>query len=160
MKTIIAGTRTFNNPDVLSEIMGTVQWEITEIVSGTARGADQLGESWATAQNIPVKQFPADWHLHGRSAGYIRNDQMAKYADCLVAFWDGESRGTKHMIDLAENHNLRRIVVYVNPDDPTDYNIEDEVGNREETEAEWCARTGEKTTEDYLDEGCSWKAIP
>ena len=150
MKTIIAGSRTFNDSDLVANGIGIVKWDITEIESGTAQGADQLGEAWAEVHCIPVKRYPADWSLYGKSAGYIRNEQMAKYADCLVAFWDGESRGTKHMIDLAEKHDLRRLIIVINPDDPTDLFIEEEVGNHEETEAEWCARTGEKTTEDLL----------
>lgn len=84
-----------------------------EIVSGTARGADQLGERYAFERGLPVKQFPADWDQHGKSAGYIRNAQMAEYADAAVIFWDGTSRGSKHMIDLAKAKGLRvRVVKY------------------------------------------------
>jgi hypothetical protein len=80
-----------------------------EVVSGCARGADQLGERWADERGYPVKRFPADWHKHGKRAGYLRNEEMAGYATHLVAFWDGRSRGTKHMIDLG--HNLQTRVV-------------------------------------------------
>lgn len=84
-----------------------------EIVSGTARGADQLGERYAFEHGFPVKHFPADWDQHGKSAGYIRNAQMAEYADAAVIFWDGMSRGSKHMIDLAKAKGLRvRVVKY------------------------------------------------
>ena len=51
-------------------------------------------------------EFPADWERHGKAAGYIRNREMAQNADALVAFWDGESRGTKSMIDLAKEYDL------------------------------------------------------
>lgn len=71
-----------------------------------ARGADSLGEQYAKERGIPVRYFPADWQTLGKSAGYQRNVQMAAYADALVAFWDGQSKGTKHMIDTARRHKL------------------------------------------------------
>ena len=80
--------------------------EYSEIVSGCARGADTLGKKYANDHNIPVKKFPAEWNKYGRSAGYIRNTEMADYADILVAFWDGKSLGTKHMIDTATKKGL------------------------------------------------------
>ena len=101
-KVIIAGGRDFQNTELLQEEMFYLQQtlDVDEIVSGGARGADKLGEIWA-GNDTPVTPFPADWDLHGKAAGYIRNKEMAEYADVLVAFWDGKSKGTKHMIDLA-----------------------------------------------------------
>ena len=84
---------------------------ITEIVSGTARGADRLGEQYANANSLPLKKMPAEWDKYGKSAGYKRNEQMAEYSDCLIAFWDGQSRGTKHMIDIARRLDLEVIVI-------------------------------------------------
>lgn len=84
-----------------------------EIVSGTARGADQLGEKFAKEKGCNLKQFPADWDAYGKSAGYRRNADMAKYADACVVFWDGVSKGTKHMIDLAEKAELDLKIVRV-----------------------------------------------
>ena len=79
---------------------------ITEIVSGGARGADALAEQWAKdGHNIPLTTFPADWDKYGKSAGYKRNEQLVEYADMIMAFWDGESKGTKHTIDLAKKAN-------------------------------------------------------
>ena len=78
-----------------------------EIVSGAANGADKLGEKYASEKEYSIKQFPADWNKYGKSAGYKRNEEMARYADALIAFWDGESKGTKHMIDLANKYNLK-----------------------------------------------------
>lgn len=105
MKTIIAGSRSFNNYERLKEVC--TAYSISEVVSGTARGADQLGERYAEEEGIPVKRFPADWAKYGKRAGYLRNEEMAAYAEQLIAFWDGESRGTKHMIDLAERYGLK-----------------------------------------------------
>ena len=84
-----------------------------EIVSGTANGADRLGERYAEDRNYQVNRFPADWDRRGKRAGYLRNKQMAENADALVALWDGQSRGTKHMIDIAKRHGLpTRIINY------------------------------------------------
>ncbi len=71
-----------------------------EIVSGGAAGVDTFGEQWAYEANVDVKRFPAQWHKYGRSAGHRRNADMARYADRLIAFWDGQSKGTENMIRI------------------------------------------------------------
>lgn len=81
------------------------------IVCGTARGADILGEKYAKEKNFNVAYYPAEWDKYGKSAGYIRNKEMAQNADALVAFWNGVSRGTKSMIDLAKKYSLAVRVV-------------------------------------------------
>ena len=98
MKVIIAGSRSINDIMIIRDAIESVSWDITEIVSGTARGADVLGEQYAFEEILDIKRFPADWEKHGKSAGFIRNEQMAKYADGLIAIWDGKSPGTNHMI--------------------------------------------------------------
>ena len=113
MITIIAGGRSFSDYPLMIESLDNIDWEITEIVSGTAYGADTLGEAYASDNEIPIKKMPADWDKYGRSAGFHRNVDMAKYADACVAFWDGRSRGTMHMITLAKKYNCRlKIVSY------------------------------------------------
>lgn len=114
MKIIVAGCRNFNDYDLLKSKLDFYfqNIEIEEIVSGACSGADRLGERYAHEHNIPVKQFPADWSL-GRKAGPLRNEEMAKYADALVAFWDGESRGTANMINRARAHGLKVRVVNI-----------------------------------------------
>lgn len=82
----------------------------SEVVSGCQRGADKLGEAWAARHGLPVKPFPAAWHVYGPGAGNIRNEEMAKYADALIAIWDGISQGTRDMIDRAKQRGL---IVYV-----------------------------------------------
>ncbi len=84
------------------------------IVSGTARGADTLGERYAQERGYSIEQYPADWEHAGKAAGFIRNAQMASVADALIAFWDGQSRGTAHMIELARKHELQVRVVPFN----------------------------------------------
>lgn len=117
IKVIIAGTRDFNdyaflkkNVDYFLQGINPNNEEI-EIVSGNARGADKLGERYAKEHNLPVKLFPANWDKYGKRAGYLRNQEMANYADVLIAFWDEKSKGTKHMIDIAKKQGLTVIVV-------------------------------------------------
>jgi hypothetical protein len=97
MKYIIAGGRDFNNYPALAKALNHFT-NISEIVSGDARGADSLGMLYATARHIPVEHFPAQWNVYGKSAGFIRNAEMGHYADAAICFWDGKSRGTQHMI--------------------------------------------------------------
>lgn len=108
MKIIIAGSRSFNNYEFLKKQLDCLFKNIKslEIVSGCARGSDALGERYAKERGYILHRFPADWDRYGKSAGYIRNKEMACFADRLVAFWDGKSKGTRHMIDLAKKRNL------------------------------------------------------
>ena len=111
MKTIIAGSRdmtpTLEDVRTLNKFLTS----ISEVVSGTARGADKFGEDWAKAHGIPLKKFPADWNKYGRPAGPIRNKQMAKYADQLIAFLYPDSRGTANMIKQARKLGLKVYIV-------------------------------------------------
>jgi len=107
MKTIIAGSREINNYQVLLNTLKDYTLPITEIVSGHANGVDSLGEKYAKSNNIPLIIFPADWNKFGKQAGYLRNVQMADYAEALIAIWDGQSKGTKMMIDIANKKGLK-----------------------------------------------------
>lgn len=113
VKIIIAGGRTFNDYNGLRRACDIVcrEFDPIEIVSGTARGADQLGEKYAKDRGYGIKQFPADWDKYGNSAGYKRNKQMAGYANILIAFWDKKSKGTEHMIDIAEENELMVFII-------------------------------------------------
>lgn len=113
MKVIIAGSRDFNDYDLLKSKCDKILSQQTniEIVSGTAKGADTLGERYAEEKGYKLTKFSADWENKGNSAGYLRNEQMAKYADTLIAFWNGRSRGAKHMIDLAYKYKLKVRVI-------------------------------------------------
>jgi len=106
MKTIIAGGRDFDDVDLLYFSLLNLPWDISEVVSGGARGADTLGEVWASSKDIHYNRFPANWDKYGKQAGFLRNVSMGEYADALVAFWDGKSKGTKHMIDEAVKRGL------------------------------------------------------
>ena len=113
MKVIIAGSRDIDEIDPIQEAVEDCGFNITEVISGTARGVDKLGEQWAEKNNIPIKQFPAKWDKFGRSAGHKRNAEMAEYAEALIAVWDGVSKGTEGMIKQAEKKGLKVYVLDV-----------------------------------------------
>src|SRR5699024_1423438 len=94
------------------EVMNVIGKEkkVSCIISGTAQGADSLGEKFAHKYQIPVKRFPANWNCYGKKAGILRNRQMAQYASnngILIAFWDGQSPGTKNMIEISKDMGLK-----------------------------------------------------
>ena len=111
MKTIIAGSRSITDYQYFLKIMSAAPWNPTMVLSGMAKGVDTMGEQWARENNIPLEFYPADWDKYGKRAGYLRNEEMAKYADALIAIWDGESKGTKHMIDIAKKKGLKIWVI-------------------------------------------------
>lgn len=107
MRLIIAGSREGPTLADLQSAFDQTGWTPTVIISGCARGADRLGELVAEVFDIPCERYPADWKRYGKGAGYIRNKEMAKNADALIALWDGESKGTQHMIKIAKEYNLK-----------------------------------------------------
>lgn len=123
LRVIIAGSRDFSDYELLKksaiEIITkkTMLPDLTRIISGGARGADTLGERFANEMGLEISRFIPDWDGLGKRAGYVRNAEMAKFAveddndGMLIAFWDGKSRGTKHMIDLAKRYGLEVHVV-------------------------------------------------
>ena len=126
LRIIVAGSRDFKDYPLLRdtlidylEVMDDTDVvdnpSQVKFISGTCRGADALGEHFAYTYEYEVIRFPAAWDIYGKSAGYRRNAEMAKYASeaygVLFAFWDGQSRGTKHMIDLANKYGLEVHVV-------------------------------------------------
>lgn len=110
MKTIIAGSRTILNYWEVEKSVKDSGFLISEVVCGGANGVDSLGRKWGKNNQIPVKEFLANWNQFGKRAGYLRNEQMAEYADALIAVWDGKSKGTKHMIELAKHKGLEVFV--------------------------------------------------
>lgn len=113
MKTIIAGSRTVNDIDIVAFAVEQSGFAITEVASGMARGVDMAAVEYAHRRGLPLRPFPADWETEGRAAGYNRNVRMAEWAEALIAIWDGKSRGTKHMIDIARKAGLRVFVYRV-----------------------------------------------
>lgn len=113
-KVIIAGGRDFNDYELLKNKCNFYLQNFVgdiEIVSGTANGADKLGEKYADEKGYQIKRFPADWENNKRMAGIIRNLEMAEYANFLIAFHDGFSRGTSHMIEAAKENGLKVAII-------------------------------------------------
>ena len=117
-RVVIAGCRDYNNYDEAKSYIDFCLSNIRKennivIVSGCASGADALGERYAKENGFKVEKYPADWKTYGKSAGPMRNKQMAEVCDCVICFWDGKSRGTKSMIEYAKEFNkpvkMRRI---------------------------------------------------
>jgi len=98
MQLIIAGSRTFADYERLENTLNRLVKPEDVLILGGAKGADALALKWATTQGIPFKMMPADWTKNGKVAGMVRNGEMAKVAEALIAFWDGESGGTLNMI--------------------------------------------------------------
>ena len=117
MKVIIAGSRSITDFDTVKTAIDCCPFSVSEVVSGGAKGVDLLGEKYAMANNLPIVCFKPNWanleapgaiikeNRYGKynaRAGLDRNEQMGDYADALIAVWDGESRGTQHMIRYME----------------------------------------------------------
>lgn len=115
MRVIIAGSRSCEDPSSVYRAVDESKFNITTVISGTARGVDIIGEEWAIENNVPLIRMPANWARYGRSAGKIRNVEMALLADALIAVWDGVSPGTGHMIDVARARGLQIYVYLFSP---------------------------------------------
>lgn len=124
MKVIIAGSRTINNYSLVEQAVEESGLEITEVVSGMASGIDMLGVMWATNNNVDYAEFPADWKKYGKSAGFIRNREMADYADALICVWDGVSRGSKNMISIATSLDMPVYIKQIHPERDDINNLE------------------------------------
>jgi len=101
MKVIIAGSRGITDFSLVERAVNDSGFQITEVVSGGARGVDRLGEQWARKNGVEIRQFLPDWNANGKGAGFIRNDLMVKHSDAAIILWDGKSRGTKHTLARA-----------------------------------------------------------
>ena len=115
IRVIIAGGRDFKgNESFMLKLDAQLKHlpEEVQIVSGCAKGADTFGEEYAESRGLSVAKFPADWKNLGRKAGPLRNIQMAEYADAVIAFWDGQSRGTFHMMTEARKRNMPVRVIH------------------------------------------------
>lgn len=113
MKLAVVGSRTFIDYKKMCKEIGILKRsnEIEEIVSGGARGADSLAARYAREHDIPLKVFPANWRQYGNAAGIIRNQEIVDYCDELIAFWDGQSPGTRDTIQKIHCANKPFVVV-------------------------------------------------
>ena len=123
VKLAIIGSRDFTDYDKLCKTInkyflqvdfkGDDSYGIDEIISGAARGADLLGAKFAKENGIKLTEFPALWDVYGKSAGFRRNEDIVKSADCVLSFWNKTSRGTQNALNHAKNHNKETIIIYV-----------------------------------------------
>jgi hypothetical protein len=115
-KVIIAGGRDFGDTELLEKTCDSLLKKMfkvrnVQVVCGMARGADLLGKRYAQSRRLDLAKFPADWDRYPKWAGHRRNAQMARYADALIVFWDGKSRGTENMIKNAKKFKLKYIEI-------------------------------------------------
>jgi len=114
MKIIIAGSRNFEDGRLLYEKCDEILREIPKkeihILLGDASGADYIGHRYAIDRQFSYTTFLADWNKFGIAAGPIRNKEMIKEADMLIAFWDGVSRGTRDVIRKAKKQRIKTFV--------------------------------------------------
>lgn len=120
-KVLVCGSRSITDaPWVYSQIEKYTQELIRSnptnlnnpvLIEGEARGVDTIAKNYALEHNWSIEPYPAEWDKYGKSAGYIRNDTMVKEADFVIVLWDGQSRGTKHDIDLCRRYNRPYVLV-------------------------------------------------
>ena len=111
-RTIIAGSRSLSpSVDDVERALLVMGVSPSVVLSGMAHGADRAGERWAAQRGVLVERYPPDWHRLGKRAGFVHNEEMARNAGALLAFWDGDSRGTRHMVECARRLALRVAVM-------------------------------------------------
>ena len=117
MHVVVGGCRTFNDYDILSKHLDSILQPYGHngiiILSGHCSGVDALTERYASEHKLTIEIHPAQWTRYGRAAGPIRNEQMVTQADCVIAFWDGKSRGTRSLISYAKKHGKKLYVVSI-----------------------------------------------
>lgn len=113
MKLIVSGSRSFTDYQQVCRVLGEHRQHITQVITGGARGADRLGYRWTWKHQVKHQLFRADWERFGKSAGVRRNHQMAQAGDVLVAFWDGRSPGTAHMVQCMTQLGKPVVVIRV-----------------------------------------------
>lgn len=101
MKIAIVGSRSFSNLKKVRDYISQLPSD-TVIVSGGAAGVDRQAVGWAMVLGMETIEFLPNWDKHGKSAGVIRNSEIVAMADKVVAFWDGQSRGTLDSINKAK----------------------------------------------------------
>ena len=114
MKLAVVGGRTFNDYGKLEPVLDSLVagFGFTTVVSGGADGADTLGEKFADERGLKKIIHLPDYKTHGRAAPMIRNRDIINDADFVVAFWDGESRGTKNAMELTAKGSKPLLTIY------------------------------------------------
>jgi hypothetical protein len=108
---IVCGSRHWQDRERIADRLFDLSLETENlgctIVHGNAKGADKIAAQEAPKIGLLVEAHPADWEHHGKRAGPIRNIEMADAgADLCIAFWDGQSKGTNHMLTVAQERGI------------------------------------------------------
>ena len=113
MIVLVCGSRSWTDKSVVWATLNSKLASIHRIIQGDCRGPDLFAREWAIAQSIPVESYPAKWKEYGRSAGFKRNQQMLDEGkpDLVIAYWDGVSRGTEHMLTIAKKAGVKVIAI-------------------------------------------------
>lgn len=111
MKVLICGSRSINDPELVSKAVSQSGIKLTHIISGGARGVDTLARQYAASNGIEFTEYVADWDKYGKRAGFVRNCVMVGTAEAVIAIWDGVSPGTKHSIDYATSQGKQVFVL-------------------------------------------------
>ena len=113
MKLAVVGSRNFSDYELLKSKLDLIHKRkpITLIVSGGAKGADSLSERWAKENNVETLIFLPDWNKYGKKAGFLRNEDIIKNSDAVVAAWNGISKGTEHSINIAKKYNKSCLII-------------------------------------------------
>lgn len=116
MQVIVAGSRTIEDYEAVETAINASGFTVDLLISGACggiddeglarTGVDRMGELWARAHDVPIRQFPADWARLGKAAGHKRNALMAYHADAVVVVWDGSSPGSANMLEIARKRKL------------------------------------------------------
>ena len=123
MKVLVCGSREWSDGQVVNDTLDTFDAfeKITHVIHGGARGADSMGGAWAVLHGASQRVFQPRWAIHGKGAGFIRNQRMVDWMIeedekgteiRVVAFWKDQSRGTAHTIRIAqEAFGPERVIV-------------------------------------------------
>lgn len=106
MRVLVSGSRSISDPALVEQAITESGFPITTLLSGGARGVDRMAEAWAERHGIPIERIKPDWKRHGRGAGFKANEALISRAEAVVAIWDGVSKGTKSVLELAKSSKL------------------------------------------------------
>lgn len=112
MKVAIIGSRNFSNYQLMEDAINLLNINISTVVSGGADGADILAEKYAKKNKKQLKIFPAEWEKYGKKAGFLRNKFIIEESSIVIAFWDGESKGTGNSLSIAKKLKKPTFIFY------------------------------------------------
>jgi YspA, cpYpsA-related SLOG family len=113
MNYAVIGSRSFNDYRKLKAICKKMISPKDTIISGGASGADHMAKLYAQENQINYIEYPANWTLHGKRAGFLRNITIIENSNMVIAFWDGTSKGTEHSINLAKQQKKPTFIIYI-----------------------------------------------